>query len=310
MRLIGVGVGVRLRLTVVVAGSLGGGIVLLLQTSAVARSWDNVCITYTSCLVVALAVLVQGAGIAADGEENGENDGGDLHFVWCLRKDEEVLSWRWRRWLMALKWQLPGSIYASYCNPAACTGEVLEPEMTVSYVGVSFRSQDFRSASLLLKLDTNSSQQYREGIIMAMTVSSHKTSCWASVTPIVAPVDPLWRQRVEPVSQLFETEWWKLSLPRCRNVRGVLWGKGYEMGVGRVPSQAASDWLVSQPEHLTLLTESVSIIQMGFLASSQVCCDGYVPFSGLLLKILASAPVATTFQDSFYNSRILHYNTK
>lgn len=60
--------------------------------------------TYTSRLVVALAVLVQGAGIAADGEENGENDGGDLHFVWCLRKYEERLSRRWRRWLMALKW--------------------------------------------------------------------------------------------------------------------------------------------------------------------------------------------------------------
>lgn len=81
MRLIGVCVGVRLRLTVVVAGSLGGGIVLLLQTSVVARSRGNERVTYTSRLVVALAVLVQGAGIATDGEENSENDGGDLHFV-------------------------------------------------------------------------------------------------------------------------------------------------------------------------------------------------------------------------------------
>lgn len=82
------------------------------------------------------------------------------------------------------------------------------------------------------------------------------------------------------------------------------------MGVWRVTSQAASDRLVSQLEHLTYSAESVSIIRMRFLAASHVCCDGYAPASGGLLKILASAPGATTFQDSFYNSRILHYNTK
>lgn len=38
VRLVRVGVGVRLRLTVVVARSLGGGVVLLLQTSVIARS--------------------------------------------------------------------------------------------------------------------------------------------------------------------------------------------------------------------------------------------------------------------------------
>lgn len=64
----------------------------------------NAHVTYTSRLVVALAVPVQGASIAADGEEDGENDGGDLHLVWCLGRDEKVLSRRRRWWLMAMGW--------------------------------------------------------------------------------------------------------------------------------------------------------------------------------------------------------------